>query len=217
MDSPRRLCALALLFAAAACQPKPPPGVVPAITIEVPDEESWAEVASTADMARIAAAPAAWTEALAAARKAGFRRAIEEEGALLDPAAALARPEPTPGFYHCRVLRFGKPGTRQRAFTAYKSFFCYVGVGDGRLALTKDEGSERWGGYLWDDKDEPRRMIFLGAATLGKGEAPPPYGDDAGRNVAGILERIGDFRFRLVMPDPQSGSRLDVVELIAAP
>ncbi|HEY6916264.1 MAG TPA: DUF4893 domain-containing protein [Allosphingosinicella sp.] len=190
---------------------------MPAVTLEVPDEESWSDVATTADMAKIAAASAVWTEALAAARKAGFGRQIEEEGPLLDPGAALPRPQPTPGFYHCRILRFGKPGTGQRAFAAFKSFFCYVGVNDDRLALTKNEGSERPGGYLWDDKDAPLRMIFLGAAAIGAEKAPPAYGDDADRNVAAIFERVDDFRFRLVMPDPRTGSRLDVLELTAAP
>ena len=39
------------------------------------------------------------------------------------------------------------------------------------------------------------------------------YGDDPKRNMAGVLERIGPFRWRLVIPWPQSMSKLDVFEL----
>jgi hypothetical protein len=39
------------------------------------------------------------------------------------------------------------------------------------------------------------------------------YGIDAERDLAGILERVGDQRWRLVFPYPHFESLLDVIEL----
>ena len=39
------------------------------------------------------------------------------------------------------------------------------------------------------------------------------YGDDPKRDMAGVLERIAPFSWRLVIPWPQSTSKLDVFEL----
>jgi hypothetical protein len=56
-------------------------------------------------------------------------------------------------------------------------------------------------------------MVFLGSLALGDEEAPLAYGDDPKRNMAGVFERIGAFRWRLVIPWPQSTSKLQVFEL----
>ncbi|QPQ54872.1 DUF4893 domain-containing protein [Allosphingosinicella flava] len=208
------LCTLTLGLG--ACQTPAPPKAA-TVMIEVPDEDRWTRVATASDTAKIESVAAAWSDALKLARSKGFGRAIANEGSLLDPGATLPRPAPTPGFYQCRILRFGAPGTKQRAFTAYKSFYCYVGVNEDRLALTKDTGSERPGGYLWDDEGSKTRLIFLGAVALGPEKAPLPYGENAARDIAGLFERVEDFRFRLVMPAPRPESRLDVMELVPAP
>ncbi|WP_106638581.1 DUF4893 domain-containing protein [Allosphingosinicella vermicomposti] len=202
---------------AAGCQKADAPRPAPSVSIELPNQEQWTDVASAGHAARIANLDSLWTEALDSARKAGLTRQVANEAALLDPSAALARPAPTPGFYMCRIIRFGAPGTKQRAMSVYREFFCFVGANNGHLALTKDGGSERPGGYLWDDDGNDRRMIFLGAVALGAEKAPLPYGEDVSRDVAGVFERIGDFHFRLVMPNPRPDSRLDVMELRAAP
>jgi len=215
MDRRLRALLVCTTLILSACQRVPPREGV-SVTIEVPDEDAWTAVASPTDFDKVGSVAAVWTEALAAANKAGFRRQIEAEGELLDPAATQSMPPPPPGFYHCRIIRFGAPATRQRAFTAYKPFFCYVGVNEDRLALTKDSGSERHGGYLWADADNKNRMIFLGAVALGREKAPPAYGDNPTRDVAGVFERVDDFRFRLVLPRPRSEARLDVMELVPA-
>ena len=195
-----------------------PPPAAPSVVIEAPPEEDqWTDVASTDHVLRITGIDTSWNDALAAARKAGFSRQIAAEADLLDPAAALPRPAPTPGFYRCRILRFGAPGKKQPAFAAYREYFCFVGVNDDHLALTKDGGSERPGGYLWDDRGSDKRLVFLGAVALGTEKAPRAYADDVSRDLVGVFERIGDFRFRLVMPAPRPDSRLDVMELRAAP
>ena len=60
---------------------------------------------------------------------------------------------------------------------------------------------------------DPRRLVFLGSLALGNEDQPLAYGDDPKRNMAGVFERIGPFRWRLVIPWPQSTSKLDVFEL----
>ncbi len=78
--------------------------------------------------------------------------------------------------------------------------------------IVKQTGSQRPAGRLWAD-DEPTRLVFLGSLALGDETAPLAYGDDPKRNMAGVLERIGPFKWRLVIPWPQSASKLDVFEL----
>lgn len=187
----------------------------PAVVVE--SEPEWRQVASDEDADRLARAEAAWNEALAEARAKGFRRQIQAEGRILDPAAALPRPAPSPGSYMCRLIRIGAPGPRARAFTAFKPFFCYVGTDDGgQLSITKQTGTQRPGGFLWEDAD-PRRMIFLGSMALGNEDMPKAYGEDPTRDMAGFLERVGPLRFRLVIPWPRSGAKLDLFELTPAP
>ena len=56
------------------------------------------------------------------------------------------------------------------------------------------------------------QAIFL-AAALGDEEAPIAYGENPKRDMAGIFERIAPFRWRLVIPWPQDGAKLNVFEL----
>ena len=60
-------------------------------------------------------------------------------------------------------------------------------------------------------------MIFLGSLALGNETEPLAYGEDPGRDMAGVMERIGPLRFRLVVPRPSTGSILEVLELTPAP
>jgi hypothetical protein len=207
------LAATALLLA--ACQT---PRAAPRATVSLDLEEApaWQKVASPEDVAKLDAAPSAWTQALEDARRGGFSRQVRAEGDLLSPAAALPRAAPPPGSYSCRVIRLGKTSPRGRAFVAHKPFFCHVGVNGEQLSITKQTGSQRPGGYLWDT-DDTRRLVFLGTLALGTEDAPLAYGEDPARNMAGLFERYGDFRYRLVVPWPRQDSKLDVFELIPLP
>ena len=186
------------------------------VSLTLEEGPAWQKVASPDDTTRLERAAAAWEQALADARKAGFSRQVRAEGELLDPAAALARAAPPPGSYRCRVIRLGTTAPRGRAFIAHKPFFCHVGVNKDQLSITKQTGSQRPGGYLWDT-DDTRRLIFLGSLALGSEDAPLAYGEDPARSMAGIFERYGDFRYRLVVPWPRQDSKLDVFELIPLP
>ena len=173
--------------------------------------DTWKEIATDADEQRLGRLGLAWQEALQEAQR-GFAREIESEGALLRPRAALPRPAPTPGSYNCRLVKLGKANARAVAFERFKPFFCYVEVEGDLLTIVKQTGSQRPAGRLWED-DRPDRLIFLGSLALGSEEQPLAYGQDYKRDMAGVLERVGPFKWRLVIPWPQSSSKLDVFEL----
>jgi hypothetical protein len=206
---------LSLALLATGCatnKPKLPPGVTPTVTVGPPlKAEVWKAVATAADEDRLARLGLAWQEALAEARRTNAAD-IRKEGKLLLPRAALPRPAPTPGSYNCRLIKLGKAAPKTRAYESFKPFFCYVEVEDSLLTIVKQTGSQRPAGRLWED-DDPNRLIFLGSLALGDEEQPFAYGDNPKRDMAGVLERIGPFKWRLVIPWPQSSSKLDVFEL----
>lgn len=181
----------------------------PMVTVGAPTKaDVWQRIASAADQQRLANVSGAWAAGLADARKGGFTTGLRDDAELMKSNAALARPAPTPGSYRCRLVKLGgKP-----AFEKFKPFFCYVEVDGNLLTIVKQTGSQRPAGRLWED-DDPTRLIFLGSLALGDQEAPLAYGDNRKRDMAGILERTGPFRWRLVIPWPQDGSKLHAYEL----
>jgi hypothetical protein len=185
----------------------------PVISVAAPTKAAaWMSIASTADTQRLANITGAWAAGLADARKAGFVSAVRDEGKLLQTDAALPRPAPTPGSYNCRLIRLGSAGKGTPAFEKFKPFFCYVEVEGNLLTIVKQTGSSRPAGRLWED-DNDRRLVFLGSLALGDQEQPLAYGENNKRDMAGIFERIGPFQWRLVIPWPQDGAKLDVFEL----
>lgn len=200
------LCAAALC---AGCVERPPVLIIPPPRPEAAKGPApWRDVARDEDTLRLETIDAAWSVALAAARRARFAKAIEAEGVLLDPKAALPRPETPPGRYECRLTRFAGRG-RGSAFAIFKPYFCYVEQEGDLTTLVKETGTERQAGRLWPDSET--RLIFLGTLALGK-EAPVAYGERRERDLAGVLERVAPFRWRLVIPRPKSG--LDVLEMV---
>jgi hypothetical protein len=210
----RSAALLAVLLLGAGCETKPklPPGTRPVVEVEPPlKSETWKKLATTEDQERLSRLDSAWQQALTEAGKS-FGTDIRKEGVLLKPGAALPRPAPTPGSYNCRLIKLGQAAPKTRAYESFKPFFCYVEVEGDLLTIVKQTGSQRPAGRLWED-DNPDRLIFLGSLALGNEDQPLAYGDDPKRNMAGVLERIGPFRWRLVIPWPQSSSKLDVFEL----
>ncbi|GAA3904477.1 hypothetical protein GCM10022276_23860 [Sphingomonas limnosediminicola] len=206
------LIAVALLASGCETKPTRPPGVRPVVTVEPPAKsEAWKKLATAADQNRIARLDSAWQQALTEAGKS-FTGEIRKEGALLKPQAALPRPAPTPGSYNCRLIKLGQAVPKTRAYESFKPFFCYVEVEGDLLTIVKQTGSQRPAGRLWED-DSSERLIFLGSLALGDEQMPVAYGDDPKRDMAGVLERIAPFKWRLVIPWPQSTSKLDVFEL----
>jgi hypothetical protein len=208
------MAAVIVTAALAGCATKPnlPPGARPMVQVEPPPPSNvWKGVVTQADQDRLSRLDAAWQQGLTEAGK-NFSAEIRKEGALLKPHAALARPAPTPGSYNCRLIKLGQAVPKTRAYESFKPFFCYVEVEGPLLTIVKQTGSQRPAGRLWED-DSPDRLIFLGSLALGDEDQPLAYGDDPKRDMAGVFERIGPFRWRLVIPWPQSTSKLDVFEL----
>jgi hypothetical protein len=208
-----KMAAAAALLTLAGCETMADPyaGARPLVAVE--EEPEWRGLATAHDIDHLEAVDEAWAAALEEARGRGYRAAIDGEGALLDPAAALPRAAPPPGPYRCRIVKLGSQSPRGRPFNAYKPYFCYVEVDEDYLSITKQTGSERPAGWLYED-GEADRLIFLGTLVRGTERATLPYGEDAERDMAGIVERVGPFRYRLVIPWPQHESKLDVIELV---
>jgi hypothetical protein len=82
----------------------------------------------------------------------------------------------------------------------------------GDLTLTKLTGSQRSAGMLYPDTDT--RLVYLGSQAWGADEEKAPaYGAAPKRDQIGVLERIGETRWRLALPWPRVESDLDLVEL----
>jgi hypothetical protein len=174
----------------------------------------WRQVATSADRARLRNWRTAFVKALDQARKAGHSAEIAREGRLLDPDAALG-PVPIPnGAYKCRVIKVGAKNEGLLNYVAYPAFDCRIQQEKQLQSLYKLTGSQRHAGLIF--ADSPLRQVFLGTLVLGDERRAMQYGRDADRDLAGWVERIGDRRWRLVLPYPRYESTLDVVELVPA-
>ncbi|MEO7178353.1 MAG: DUF4893 domain-containing protein [Allosphingosinicella sp.] len=207
----RLVSCLVALVPAAACQTVPVRPAAARPTVSVEEAEAWRSVASERDSAALDGLPGRWRQALAAGRAANLTRRIAAEGELLDPDARLARAAPAPGSYRCHYLR---PGGRKWVSSAQG--FCYIGVEAGRLSLATELRGLRLGGYLWELKGGDR-LVFLGGAVPPGSKTAVAYGETPSRDAAGLVERIGEFRYRLTLPEAAPGGGLIVVELVAAP
>ena len=206
--------AMLALAGCAAVKPKVDPLRAGAsVTVAPPTRgDVWRKIASVSDAGRVARIGTAWGEGIAEARLRGFGDEVRREGLLLKSGGALARPAPTPGSYSCRLVELGATAKRKAPFERFKPFFCYVEVEGDLLTIVKQTGSQRPAGRLWED-DVPTRLVYLGSLALGDEEQPKAYGEDPRRDMAGVLERVAPFVWRLVIPYPQSGAKLDVFEL----
>jgi hypothetical protein len=208
----RLVYCLAVLGGAAACQTAPPGKPAESRqSVVVEKAEAWRSVASERDAAALDGLADRWRAALAAGRAANLSRRIAAEGELLAPETRLARAAPAPGAYRCRYVR---PGGRK--WVSSVQGFCYVGVEEGQLTLATELRGLRFGGYLWELKGG-ERLVFLGGAVPSGSRTAPAYGENPSLDAAGLVERIGDFRYRLTLPEPAPGAGLTVVELVAAP
>ena len=197
-------------LALCACQAVPP---VPASAADTPAAGTWRATATEQDRARIRNWYKSWEMALADARARGYGADIEREGVLLDPMAALPNPHLPAGEYRCRTIKVGAQ-TGTLGYIAYDWFRCRVAAEQGLESLTKLTGSQRPVGLIFPDN--LKRQVFLGTLELGDETVPVDYGSDRMRDMAGLIERIGDNRWRLVLPAPAYESLLDIIELVPA-
>lgn len=204
----RRVVLAALVSCAlAGCASKRETAVVSASQVEIIDDGGVGQVIRPEDQAMIDALPTIWQAAWGKSRE----RARSAEGALLEPNAALDHPELSPGSYNCRVIRLGRrAGTRR--VRSFPTHFCHVGAADGTLNFTKQTGSDLPAGHLYKTE---KRYTFVGALQRREGDNSLVYGTDQKRDVAGVVERVGPFRWRMVMPVGEQD--LDVIELTPVP
>ncbi|KQN30324.1 hypothetical protein ASF00_06020 [Sphingomonas sp. Leaf34] len=172
----------------------------------------WRSVATSADRGRIRGWRGAWIAALAQVDPLE----IVQDPALFNPDRSMVNPLPPAGPYRCRTYKLGARAGIGPTFTASGWFACRIGTAGGEavVSLVKLDGSQRPVGTIFADTTS--RAIFLGTMELGDETRAMRYGHDANRDMAGLIERIGAQRWRVVLPYPRFESLLDVVELVPA-
>ncbi|WP_066724436.1 DUF4893 domain-containing protein [Sphingomonas pituitosa] len=174
---------------------------------------TWRRIATDVDRTKLRNWRKAWSEALPLARAADAKL-IDGDPALFDPDRAQADAMPPAGAYRCRIFKLGGGGTAVSAIVTYDWRPCALGE-DGQLRhFRMDGGVQRPEGNFFPDLTA--RVIFLGTLEVGDDSAPLRYGLDDRRDLIGYGERIGDKRWRLVLPYPSFESKLDVIEIAPA-
>lgn len=169
-------------------------------------QADWRRVATPPDRERIRQWRNAWRGALAEIRAGGMADRLRDP-ALFDPDRVTEGAVPPTGTYRCRTYRLGGA----HVFAATGPVRCQV-ADDGGFVVT--EGAMRVGGRFY--RDTEARAIFLGTTVLADERRSLRYGRDDRRDAAGLVERVGTSRWRLVMPYPRFGSTLELVELVPA-
>ena len=172
----------------------------------------WRTIATADDRRRLREWRTAFVEALDRARAAGHGTQLAAHGALLEPDSALPGALPPPGDYRCRTIKVGARSPGMLDYIAYQPFLCRIRIEQGLLSFAKLTGSQRPIGLLFAENE--RRLVFLGTLQLGDERRALQYGRDRERDMAGVLERVGENRWRLLLPYPHFESLLDVIELV---
>jgi hypothetical protein len=167
----------------------------------------WTAAVTPPDKARLDTLADTWLRARAGVPRR-LAAKLEAEGALVRPDAALDLPSLPPGPYYCRLVRLGG----RLGLATFKPDFCIVDGTTHKLSFTKQSGTSLPGGWLFPDTD--KRQVFLGTFRPATSRAAPPYSKDPARDVAGVVERVGPFRWRLVLTRAGQGALLDVYELV---
>ena len=204
----RNLLLIAALLPLASCASLPQP------TASAPAVRDWRQVVTGSDRERLRNWRGAWVQALRQANRAGHARRIAAEGALLQPDAAIGGVAIPNGRYRCRMIKLGARSEGQLDFVAYQPFSCRIQQERDLQGFAKLTGSQRQVGLIFPN--DQLRQVFLGTLVLGDEARAMQYGTDRDRDVAGYVERIGENRWRLVMPFPRFESLVDVLELVPA-
>ncbi|OAN63822.1 DUF4893 domain-containing protein [Sphingomonas sp. TDK1] len=174
---------------------------------------AWRRVATDADRNKLRDWRKAWSEALPLARAADAKR-IDGDPELFDPDRAQPDALPPAGAYRCRVFKLGGGGTAVSAIVTYDWRPCLL-ADQGKVRHFRIEGGvQRPEGNFFPDV--AARAVFLGTLEVGDDSAPLRYGLDRKRDMIGYGERIGDKRWRLVIPYPAFESKVDVIEIVPA-
>lgn len=203
----RRLLFAVTALAVTGCDViEQPNGLIPQWTT------AYRQVITESDRVRLRDWRKTFVDALTAARQSGHSAEIAREGVLLDPDAAQAGPAIPDGMYRCRVIKLGRQSEGLLDYVSYPGFACRVHAQRSLQRLTKLSGSQRYVGLIFPG--DAVRNVFLGTLVLGDETRALQYRQDDERDIAGYVERIGQNRWRLVMPKPHFESQLDVMELV---
>ena len=172
----------------------------------------WRKVATRQDRERLRNWRDAWVQALARVRATPEGAAgLAADPVLFDPDRIIQGAALKPGVYRCRMHRLGGIGPHSRPLLSGTWRGCRVDE-SGIVRHFVTDGDQRTSGNLFDSTDS--RTVFLGTLALGDEDRPIRYGRDARRDMAGLVERIGPARWRLVLPYPGFQSTLDVMEIV---
>lgn len=205
----RRIVTLALCSVLAACAAQKPPRVVLVSTVAVEEPPEWRKSITPADDVRLERLRADWDK-LHARLPTRVRTA---QGRLVDPGAGLDMPSLSPGSYRCRIVRLRSPARGAVSARSSANDFCFVSATDEGVAFVKQTGSDPAAGYFYPDG---KRYVFLGARQRRAGENSLGYGNEPARDMVGVLERVGGFRWRLAVAGAD-GRQLDIYELTPVP
>jgi Domain of unknown function (DUF4893) len=177
-------------------------------------EADWHKTVTSADMNRLRDWRTAFTKAIDKASASGNAESIAREGVLLQPDAALDSAPLFAGSYRCRVIKIGGKAKGAQDYVVYPPTPCAVTQEEELLGFAKSGGTQRPVGLFFPG--DSKRMIFLGTMVLGDERRPLEYGRDSMRDMAGALERVGERRWRIILPYPRFESMLDVIEIVPA-
>ena len=200
------LASLVLAACASMPPPPPPPGGSGAL-------RDWRGVVTAPDRDRYSRRAAAWSLALQQAERQPGSGDLTGLGDLIEPRAARPPVAPPPGDYRCRTVKLGSQGGEEGlGYVVYGWFACRIEQTPNGLKFSKLTGSQRPGGLLFTEND--RQMVMLGSMALASEPPANSYGQRPDRDLVAVLERIGERRWRLVIPWPQAESNLDLIELV---
>jgi hypothetical protein len=172
------------------------------------EKTPWKSVATQKDVERLTNWKAAFEQARKEAEAAGYAADIEKGGVLYKTDVAKSNPQIPAGFYNCSVTKLGGGFVQ---FIQYPVFRCQVTFEGGRRQFVKLSGSQRPVGYIY--KKDNKQSVFLGTIVLGDEAKLVTYGQMEERNEAGLIERIGAKRWRIIFPFPYYESTMDVIDL----
>ncbi|MES2862437.1 MAG: DUF4893 domain-containing protein [Pseudomonadota bacterium] len=210
-----RFTALAATLLLAACASTPPPPPPPPSGPGMVQLRDWRSIVTASDRDRYTRRDAAWRLALEQARRQRGSGDLSSLGSLIEAGAARRDVALPPGEYRCRTVKLGSQGGEAGlGYVVYDWFACRIEATPRGLKFSKTTGSQRPSGLLFTEDD--RQMVMLGSLALAAEPPANSYGQRPDRDIVAVLERIGDARWRLVIPWPQTESNLDLIELIPA-
>lgn len=111
------------------------------------------------------------------------------------------------------MIKLGSRWETQLTYIAYPDFACRIDDEGEVASFKKLTGSQRPVGVILGDQ---RRTVFLGTLVLGDETRALDYGRDPDRDMIGVIEAVGERRWRLLLPYPRYESLMDVIELVPA-